>query len=185
MTAFSKNRLLHRSTVRVISPTQEAANKQPSCFWHQHLCYFCTASSKWLVNRSGSSPFVLSLLRDTVHVRLLLGYKELLSSITGHWNSSNKTQHINKRSLTRVLLVRQLADSWTTREDNFLRCIFVAVKWYLSFNAWYSGITCITCNLECSKIVALSPVRCIFALHVFFDFGNTQLIESKVSLRLI
>lgn len=64
--SVQKNRLPQRSAVRIIASAQEAANKQPSCFWLQHLCYFCTASasgSKWLVNRSGSSPFVLSPLK--------------------------------------------------------------------------------------------------------------------------
>lgn len=64
---FSKNRLLRCSTVHVISSTQEAANKQPSCFWFQHLCYFCIAcssGSKWLVKRSGNSHFFPACWKD-------------------------------------------------------------------------------------------------------------------------
>lgn len=47
------------SAVRVMSLTEEAANKQPSCFCLQHLRYFCMAcsrGSKWFVKTSGNSP---------------------------------------------------------------------------------------------------------------------------------
>lgn len=73
--------------MHVISSTQEAANKQPSCFWFQHLCYFCIAcssGSKWLVKRSGNSHFFPACWKD---VGLPFWYRNPLQCPKGHWDS--------------------------------------------------------------------------------------------------
>lgn len=61
---------------------QEAANKQPSCLWLQHLRYSCSSGSKWFVNRSvfgGSQDVTQSVTgrkhldnKSTLTVRLVL-----------------------------------------------------------------------------------------------------------------
>lgn len=63
MTVFSKNRQLHYSTVRVISLMQEAAKKQPSCFWLGHLLFLQQQWQQMACESKYKFSFVLSLLK--------------------------------------------------------------------------------------------------------------------------
>lgn len=91
--SVQKNRLLYRSTVRIISSAQEAANKQPSCFWLNTcvcVCVFFFSAPPAAVAANGLWIEVEVLLlssacwKDTVRAGSLCRYTEWLPSGIRH-----------------------------------------------------------------------------------------------------